>query len=300
MNQSKNSIHKTVLLQPALDYLDIKPGNWYIDATLGGAGHTVEILKKGGHVLGIDQDQTAIERAGRFLSQACPGAQFQLAHASFEQLDQIIAKLDSDQKFSGILFDLGISSDQLDTPHRGFSFQGDDSLDMRMDTASPKTAADLVNTLTQKQLELMLRQLGDEPKAKAIARKIVDTRDETPITSTKQLAELISQIYSSSKPPKIHPATKTFQALRIAVNRELDQLISVLPQAWNALDLKGRLVVISFHSGEDRIVKHFLRYHEQQGNGQILTTKPVTASDQEIARNSRSRSAKLRAIQKIK
>jgi len=303
MNQYQ---HRSVLLEEAIDFLNVKPEGIYLDATLGDGGHTQALLKKGAKVIAIDQDPEAISRAHDRLKATCPGINIKLdtglpvtamessdcliVRANFAQLAEVI-KL----KFNGILFDLGVSTVQILKPERGFTFQSDGPLDMRMDPELAVTAADLLQALSQKELTRLIMELGDEPYAAKIAKKIAITRQRTPIVSTFQLAELISRIKPHGK---IHPATKTFQALRMAVNQERDSLRNALPAATNLLKKDGRLVIISFHSGEDRIVKHYLKEAADRQELQILTSKPIKPNELEINNNPRARSAKLRAAQK--
>lgn len=296
--------HRAVLLQKAIHYLNIQKGEKYIDATVGGGGHAELILKKGGDILGIDYDPEAIEAAREHLSQACPSRRssltlevgtnvfWLLTQGNFADLCQIAQKHGFTQ-VAGILFDLGVSSYQLDHPERGFSFSSEGVLDMRMDPSLKVMAADLINGLKKGELNELFFKLGQERHSRRLAEAIVNARQIKPIKTTKQLADLI--VKEKSRQRKIHPATQVFQALRIAVNDELNNLKKALPEAVELLKPKGRLVVISFHSGEDRIVKHFFK----QENLAVLTKKPVRPDDLEIKENPRSRSAKLRAAQKI-
>ena len=300
--------HQPVLLKEIINYLTPKQGEQYIDATVGGGGHAEAILKHGTDILGLDTDPEAIKAARGCLSSACPVSRsgqstsrdldtpWQLAQVNFVHLKETAEKYGFNQ-VAGILFDLGVSSHQLKTASRGFSFNQDGPLDMRMGPEFAVTAADLVNGLGQKELKQLFIKLGDESGAGWIARAIVEARKRKPITSTGQLAQIVVQAKKGGS-GKIHPATKVFQALRIAVNDELNSLKEVLPQAWELLKPKGRLLVISFHSGEDRIVKNFFRDKEKERKGRILTKKPIQPTDQEIKENPRSRSAKLRVIEK--
>ena len=298
--------HQPVLLKEALEYLQVKPGAIYLDATLGDGGHTQAILEKGASVIAIDQDPQALERASARLQSACPDINIKLdvklpvtqveaktcllIRSNFANLDQLV-----NLPVDGILFDLGVSTLQILMPQRGFTFQSEGPLDMRMDPDLGVTAADLLMALSQKELTRLLFELGDETFAAKIARKIVKVRQRTPIVTTTQLADLVARI----KPhDKIHPATKTFQALRMAVNQERYSLIEALPQALRLLKKQGRLVIISFHSGEDRLVKHFLKEQAESNNLEILTSKPVKPTVLEINQNHKARSAKLRAAAK--
>ena len=242
------TFHNPVLLQTACDFLAIIPGGYYIDCTLGGGGHTVEIIRRGGRVLGLDQDPEALK--------ACPDLdELTKVQTNFIHLAEIVTQYQW-QPVAGILFDLGMSQHQVEQASRGFSFQKDGPLDMRMDPALANTAATLVNQLTVDQLTKILRDFGEIPVAKSLAAKIVAAR---PLTATNQLANIAGPKWSR----------QVFQALRITVNDELGALETVLPQAREVLAPGGRLVIISFHSLEDRIVKHYFK------DWQSLTPKPV-------------------------
>lgn len=269
--------HNPVLLQPSLHYLAIRPGKKYIDATLGAGGHAKAIIEAGGVVLGLDQDQDAIN--------ACPDLdRLTKVQTNFSRLAKV-AKAHGFMPVSGMLFDLGVSSWQIDTDSRGFSFSKEGPLDMRMDQTSGMTAATLVNQLPVKQLSSLFADFGEIPAARSLAVKIVANR---PVTTTTQLARLTG-IWTR----------QAFQALRIAVNDELGSLSSGLDQALDLLESRGRVVVIAFHSLEDRIVKDKFRAWQQSGKGAVITPKPVTADETERAENSRSYSAKLRAFEKL-
>ena len=291
--------HQPVLLNQTLQLLQVKPDQWYLDATLGAGGHTSKILQSGGQVVAIDQDQTAILRAQEQLSDWLAQGRLKLLHGSFGQLQDLVAQSQVKQ-FAGILFDLGISSLQLDNPERGFSFLKRGPLDMRMDQTQSLTAAEIMNHYSETRLARLFAQLADEPKAKAIAKEIVHSRQSQPVLYTDQLAEIVARVYHHQR--KVHgrhPATKVFMALRMEVNHELDQLIAALPVAWQVLAPRGRLAVISFHSGEDRIVKRFFQHQARVQPAKLITPKPVVPSEDEIALNPRSRSAKLRVIEKL-
>jgi 16S rRNA (cytosine1402-N4)-methyltransferase len=292
--------HQPVLAAEAMEYLAVKPKEKYIDATIGGGGHTKLILEKGGLVLGIDRDPEAINYLKNSLGD---NSNLTLVRANFDNL-KTIAVDHGFTKVSGILFDFGTSSHQLDTPSRGFSFQYDAPLDMRMEPDLAVTAKDLVNALGRKELYALFTRFSQEKRARAIAAAIVSARSEQPITTTKQLADIVVKVYTGRKgdhfhhPGKIHPATKVFQALRIAVNDELNAIKAALPQAVEILKPTGRLVTISFHQGEDRIVKQFFKTNQHK-TLITLTKKPLTPNLSEKARNPRARSAKLRAAEKI-
>ncbi len=283
--------HTPVLLKEVIDLLAIKKGKLYIDATVGGGGHAIEICKRGGKVLGLDCDQEAIRSAEGNLKRFCPRAKFKLVKGNFANLKKIFNKYGK-EKPAGIMFDLGVSSYQLDKKDRGFSFQSNETLDMRMDLNLKLTAKDLVNKLSKEEIYEILAKLGGEKQALSIAEAIVRSRREQPIETTGQLIDIILKI---KKPGgKINPATKVFQALRIAVNKENENLKTALPQTIDILEKGGRLAVISFHEGEDRIVKRFLQDMEKEGKIEILTKKPKRPSFEEVSQNRRSRSAKLR------
>jgi 16S rRNA (cytosine1402-N4)-methyltransferase len=296
--------HVPVLLKLAIEFLAVRRGGTYIDATLGLGGHSWEIAKRlgpKGHLIGVDKDPAALERARERLTNPPPEMasewpKVELVHASFADVAQHVAPASAD----GLLADLGVSSMQLENAARGFSFQADGPLDMRMDTHSGPTAEQVVNRYDERELADAIYEFGEERRSRRIARAIVRAR---PIHTTAQLADVIS---AAARPMnqaerRIHPATKTFQALRILVNRELEDLQKLLSTGAAPQVLKpgGRLVVISFHSLEDRIVKDALRDGAHAGVYRVLTKKPVTADDEEVDRNPRSRSAKLRAAERI-
>ncbi len=291
--------HVPVLLQIAIDFLNVRRGGTYIDATVGLAGHSCEIAKllgAPGHLIGFDKDPAALERA-RVNLQPPPGRegdwpQVESIHASFSEVGERFAAGSID----GLLADVGVSSLQLNDPERGFSFQAEGPLDMRMNPLSERTAEQVVNHMGEKELADVIYEFGEERRSRRIARAIVRAR---PIRSTAHLAGVVSAAARSMKSHGIHPATLTFQALRIFVNRELDDLRELLEAAPGLLKPGGRLVMISFHSLEDRIVKDALRDGAKARFYEVLTKKPVTAVNEEIYRNPRSRSAKLRAAERI-
>lgn len=300
-----SNYHIPVLLDEAISFLDVKKGAWYIDCNLGGGGHTREILARGGRVLGIDLDQEAIQETasslglGRIKANSFVSDRLILHKGNFADLSQITS---SYKLFAvaGVLFDLGVSSHQVDKKERGFSFNQDSILDMRMDqTAKTPLAADLVNGLYERELAELFLRLGEERFAKQIARKIVLERQKAPITTADQLAKIILTVRKRGKSDRTHPATRVFQALRMAVNDELGNLQKALPNAYHVLSPGGRLVVISFHSLEDRMVKDFFSLLVKSGKGFLLTPKPLVPSENEIKNNPRSRSGKLRAFSKL-
>ncbi len=293
--------HVPVLLKEAIDFLHVRRGGTYIDATVGLGGHSYEIAKRlgaPGHLIGLDKDPAALEIARKkrlvWRRSERDFPEITLLNRSFAE----IAKGHKVGTVGGILADIGVSSLQLDNAARGFSFQAEGPLDMRMDPRSERTAEQVVNHLDERQLADVIYEFGEERRSRRIARAICRSR---PIRTTAQLAEIVS---AAARPMnqaerRIHPATKTFQALRIFVNRELDDLKALLEAAPRILKPGGRVVVISFHSLEDRIVKDAFREGAQAGYFSLLTKKPVTATEEESDRNPRARSAKLRAAEKV-
>lgn len=292
--------HIPVMPKEVISYLNIKPESWFVDCTLGGGGHTEEILALGGKVLGIDLDPEALaEVAGRHHADIGQKTENLILYQSnFADLKDVVDKFNL-RPVVGILLDLGVSSHQLETAERGFSFNVDAPLDMRMNPKLQVTAADLVNGLHEKELTELFQKFGEENFAKPIARKIIEQRQGQPIKTTNQLAQIILSIRHRSDSDRTHPATRVFQALRIAVNDELNSLKTVLPQALDILTPGGRLVVISFHSLEDRIVKDFFKNEHKNGTLTIITQKPITPTQEEVDFNPRSRSGKLRAVEKL-
>lgn len=292
-----NNYHKPVLLQKTIDLLQVKPGQKYIDATLGGGGHTGKILDALGVVLGIDQDQDAIDH----VSQNINNKNLVLAKGNFVNLEEI-AHSKGFKKVLGILFDLGVSSHQIDTPKRGFSFLTNGPLDMRMDKDSSLTAEYLVNVLGKGELYELFNRLGQESHANAISGAISSARRVKAIKTTDELLEVIGKAHGYREElsdfDKNKIGQKVFQALRIAVNNELENLEKALPQAVRLLEKGGRIVVISFHSLEDRIVKNTFKEFKRQGLGEIITEKPIEPDALEIKENSRSRSSKLRVFER--
>ncbi len=289
--------HVPVLLKEAIDFLAVRRGGTYIDATVGLGGHSLEIagrLGAAGHLMALDKDPAALNVATGVLPRPAQSdwPAITLLHRSF-------AELANDQRpttVDGILADLGMSSLQLNNAARGFSFQAEGPLDMRMDPHSELTADQVVNQMDEVTLANLIYEFGEERRSRRIARAIVRSR---PILTTAQLAAVISAAARPMKPERIHPATRTFQALRIFVNRELDDLRGLLEAAPQILKPGGRLVIISFHSLEDRMVKDAMREGAKLGHYKLLTKKPVTPSKEEIDRNPRARSAKLRAAKKV-
>ncbi|HZP77277.1 MAG TPA: 16S rRNA (cytosine(1402)-N(4))-methyltransferase RsmH [Pseudolabrys sp.] len=300
--------HIPVLGAPVAEFLNLHDDGIYVDATFGAGGYTRAMLARAAcRVIGIDRDQSAIAR-GFDLVEASAG-RLTLIEDRFSNLETVAHSCGVDA-IDGIVFDLGVSSMQLDQPERGFSFRFDGPLDMRMDKAGP-SAADLVAQVSERDLASIIAMLGEERHARAVARAIVRTRSEAPIRSTRALADIVARVVRS-KPGDIHPATRTFQALRIFINDELGEIAAALGAAERLLKSNGRLVVVSFHSLEDRIVKTFLNERSRVGGGSrhrpevvrpqpsfsVLTKRPIVADADEIACNPRARSAKLRAAQR--
>jgi 16S rRNA (cytosine1402-N4)-methyltransferase len=296
--------HIPVLGREAVDFLKPEQNKRYIDATLGAGGYTKLLLAAGSRVVGLDRDRTAIALGAGLVEQA--GGRLELIEANFSELADFAG-----EPVDGVVFDLGVSSMQLDRAERGFSFRNDGPLDMRMghDGAS---AADLVAKASERDLADIIFQLGEERQSRAVARAIVKARGAAPIVTTRQLADIVASVVRH-KPTDIHPATRTFQALRMFINDELGELLSGLAAAERALKPGGRLAVVSFHSLEDRIVKSFLNDRSATGAGSrhrpevqkadptfnVLTRRVVTPGEDEIANNPRARSAKLRAAERM-
>lgn len=296
----RQPVHEPVLLSQTLQVLELQAGLVVVDGTVGAAGHAVEIAKAigpSGHLVGLDRDEEILAVAQVALAEARAtgsAAQFSLHHSPHARLREVLAEV-GQPRCDRVLLDLGVSSLQLDRPERGFSFMADGPLDMRMDAAAPETAADWIASVGERQLADTIYQLGEERHSRRIARRIVEARRRTPIVRTGQLADLVVQaLPPAARHGRIHPATRTFQAIRMAVNDELGELERGLQAALDSLVPGGRLAVISFHSLEDRVVKHFLRQH-----GQVVTKKPIVATPVETRRNPRSRSAKLRCAIKV-
>lgn len=305
--------HITVLLNEAVDALVQDPNGFYIDGTFGRGGHSALVLAKlgsQGHLMGIDKDLEAIACAGqRFADEP----RFDIAHGSFAQLETFVAARDKAGQVDGVLLDLGVSSPQLDDPARGFSFQSDGPLDMRMDTTRGESAAQWLAHAPEAEIADVIFTYGEDKFGRRMARAIVKAREEAPITTTAQLAKIIADANPAWEKGK-HPATRAFQAIRIHINQELNDLEACLEQSLDALKVGGRLVIISFHSLEDRIVKRFIRKHVK-GDDHLPPGVPVTqdmlkqrlkaegkmikASLDEVNENPRSRSAVMRVATKI-
>jgi 16S rRNA (cytosine1402-N4)-methyltransferase len=291
--------HQPVMLTQAVDGLSVKTGEWYLDATFGQGGHTQEILNRGGKVLATDWDQAAVEAGKTRFATELKAGQLLIARENFTRIAELVeSSLDAQtaNSIQGILFDFGTSTQQLKSSERGFSFDGDGPLDMRMDDRLGVQAKDLLALVPPKQLAQLFFDFGGEKEARKIAQAI--KRSPTPITTVESLNRLIVAI-KGQRQGKLHPATKVFQSLRIAVNSELDNIQQALPSALKTLAKGGRLVTIAFHEGEDRIVKNSFREWEEQQLGQRITKKALIPSAVELRDNPRARSAKLRIFEKL-
>lgn len=300
-----STYHIPVMLGEVIESLSIKPGHWYIDCNLGGGGHTKGILESGGRVIGIDLDPDAIEQVANEYNLTIEDKADHLEawsdnlilyQSNFANIDQVISKIN--KPISGILYDLGVSTHQLETSERGFSFNLSGPLDMRMNPNQPISAKELVNGLYENELADLFWKLGEERFSRPIAKKIVEARTKHPIETADQLAQIVLMVRRRTPNDRTHPATRVFQALRIAVNDELNALSESLPKALEILQPQGRLAVISFHSLEDRIVKNFFRDWANEGKVKLLIDKPIEPTEAEINQNPRSRSGKLRVVEK--
>ncbi len=303
--------HYTVLKEESVELLDIKENGVYVDCTLGGAGHTRLILERlvGGRVIGIDRDDAALENARQLISDS----RFTAVKSNFSEIDTVLAG-EGIEKVDGVLMDLGVSSYQLDTVDRGFSYSVEAPLDMRMDTSSGITAADVINGYTEARLADIMWQYGEERLSRHIARAIVQTREQEPYTTTKQLYDTVFGAVRGSKTDKLSSVKRVFQAVRIEVNAELSSITEALEKAAGLVNKGGRIVVISFHSLEDRIVKNAFSNLAtgctcpkdfpicvcgKKPQFKIITRKPMLPGEKELGENSRSHSAKLRAAEKL-
>ncbi|MGQ9507807.1 MAG: 16S rRNA (cytosine(1402)-N(4))-methyltransferase RsmH [Thermodesulfobacteriota bacterium] len=293
-------IHIPVMVEEVMEYLRCEPRGVYVDATLGEGGHAEEILKRSaphGILIGIEWDEEAIEEAKRKLEPY--GRRVRIFRENFIHLQELLRE-EKIEEVDGILLDLGLSSLQLEKAERGFSFQKEGPLDMRMDRRTQQTATDLVNHLSIAELEKMLKEFGEERWAKRIARAIVMEREKEPIRTTQALRKVVHQVIPKRfHSRRIDPATKTFQALRIKLNKELENLKRILDSGWQVLRGGGRFVVLSFHSLEDRMVKEAFGRLEKEGRMRILTPKPISPTLSERIENPRSRSAKLRCAERL-
>ncbi len=314
MEEKLEFVHKSVLLNETVDSLSIKPNGIYIDGTLGGGGHAYEVCKRlgeHGRFIGIDQDAEAIEAAGLRLAEF--GDKVTIVRSNYVDIDNILKSLNI-SKVNGIMLDLGVSSHQLDTVERGFSYKENAPLDMRMDVRNPMTAKDIVNNYSEMELYRVIRDYGEDKFAKNIAKHIVNARKEKEIETTYELNDIIK----AAIPMKMrvnggHPAKKTFQAIRIELNKELEVLNNSIDKMIDLLDDGGRLSIITFHSLEDRIVKTRFRNNEnpcicppdfpvcvcgKKSKGKVITRKPIVPSEQEIIENKRAKSSKLRVFER--
>lgn len=307
--------HKSVLLNETIDALDIKPDGVYVDGTLGGGGHSYEICKRlgeKGRLIGIDQDTDAIEAASKRLEEFKD--KITLVHSNYNNIKAVLDNLGID-KVDGIVLDLGVSSYQLDNPERGFTYREDVPLDMRMDKSSSITARDIINDYSEMELFRVIKNYGEEQFAKNIAKHIVRARSEQPIETTGQLNEIIkAAIPAKMREHGGHPSKKTYQAIRIELNHELEVLENSLDTMIGLLNPKGRLAIITFHSLEDRIVKNIFKKNMnpctcppdfpvcvcgKKPTGKTVTGKPIVPSDEELEENKRAKSSKLRAFEKF-
>lgn len=292
-----NYYHKSVLLEESIEALNVESGNKYIDATFGGGGHASLILKNGGFVLGIDQDQDAITAASEKYADEIKKVILTLARGNFRRIDEFAKSFG---KVNGIIFDLGLSSHQIDNPSRGFSYIKSGPLDMRMDQGLGVKASDLVNALGKQELVELFRNYGEETNANKIADMIIKRRKITPFQTTDDLTLTLATVYGFRTINDFARATagkRVFQALRIAINDEIGSIEESLPKALSLLESGGRIVVITFHSLEDRIVKKMFLMFEDKGYGRVITKKPILPTEEEIIENGRSKSAKLRIFE---
>ena len=305
--------HKSVLLNEAIEYLNIKEDGIYVDATLGFAGHSSKILKKAknGFLIAFDKDVSAIEYSRSKLSTI--GDNFKIFNTGFINIKEKV--LEETTKVDGILFDIGVSSVEIDESSRGFSYMQNGPLDMRMDQNSNLTAESIINNYSQEELIKIFREYGEEKHSNKIAKRIIEEREKKPIKETSQLVEIIDKCYPYKEKRHSHPAKKVFQALRIEVNNELEELKVALKSSLDLLNVGGRLVVITFHSLEDRICKNIFKENtmvnpvvkgmpniplDMLPDFKLITNKPVIPLDEEINNNPRSKSAKLRVIERVK
>lgn len=298
INLTNDLPHEPVMVEEVLHYLQPQSGQIILDCTVGSGGHAEKIMDKikpNGLLIGIDKDLEILQIAKRHLSAV--GNFFKLYHADYSDVDEVLSQAGIDKVY-GILLDLGVSSLQFDQAARGFSFSKEGPLDMRMDQTKGLTARDLIQRTSELKLEELLKKYGEERWSRRVAKAIIKEEKRVGITSTKQLADVIERVVPRGK-SKIHPATRVFQALRIAVNRELESLENFLDKIHNYMVIGARIVIISFHSLEDRIVKNTFREKANQKIFKILTKRPILPSNAEIEKNIRCRSAKLRSAERI-
>ena len=285
--------HQPVLLAEAINGLHLKTGNWYIDATFGRGGHTRVMLEQGAKVVALDHDAEAIEFGQQKFASEIEQGKLILKRESFNQIGQVVKQELKNEPVNGILFDLGTSVDQLKFSNRGFSFETDSELDMRMDDRLGVKAKDILNLVDERQLAELFHNYGGEEQAKAVAKRVAEMRKKKLFETTNDLVKVIDQV-KGGKRGHLNPATKVFQALRIAVNSEFDQLQQALSQIPDLIAKDGRIVIISFHEGEDRIIKQQFLTWEVMKKGERETKKPMTPGEAELEQNPRARSAKLR------
>jgi 16S rRNA (cytosine1402-N4)-methyltransferase len=290
--------HEPVMVAEVLEQIQPSRGGVFVDCTVGLGGHSRALLEAGAdRVLGLDRDLDALAIAREALAPF--GDRVELVHADYRELDRVLGERGV-EKAGGVLADLGVSSMQFDAEGRGFSFRRDEALDMRMDQSRGPSVADLLRDVEETELADVIYRFGEERASRRVARAIVHARGESPIETTGRLAAIVRRAVPHKGHQRIDPATRTFQALRIWVNRELDGLDAFLQHAAERLRAGARLAIITFHSLEDRIVKHTFRAMEKAGGGlRILTKRPLVPADEEVARNPRARSAKLRAIERL-
>ncbi|MBL8059376.1 MAG: 16S rRNA (cytosine(1402)-N(4))-methyltransferase RsmH [Chthonomonas sp.] len=282
--------HEPVMLSEVLEVLAIQPGDFAVDGTLGLAGHAKEMAKAGASILGVDWDESMLADAKKEL----PGAEF--AHADYREIPTILGERRAD----AILLDLGLNSAQIDDPERGISFMQEGPLDMRMDRSRGESASSFLNRASEDQIEKVIREYGEERWSRRIAKVIVERRRENPLRTTQDLVDCVhAAVPVAARDKRIHPATRTYQGVRIAVNRELEDLETALIEIAKCLKVGGRMVVLSYHSLEDRAVKRAFRELAQDGEFEDLFRKPLEPSEEEVARNRRGRSAKLRAVRRM-
>jgi 16S rRNA (cytosine1402-N4)-methyltransferase len=298
MNEQEN--HVAVLLEEAVSALHVEPGNWYIDGTFGRGGHTAAILQKGGKVIAFDVDAEAIQFGQEKFAQEIEQGNLILVRENFDKLNQVVERLRAEKKvdaITGVLFDFGTSTNQLKNAERGFSFAGDGDLDMRMDDRLGVKAKDLLAVLSEKQLSDIFFLYGGEHEAKKIAKAIVEERKRKPLQTVFELRTLIER-KKREKRGHLNPATKIFQALRIAVNDELTSIEQVLSQALAQVKSGGNIVTIGFHEGEDRLAKYAFKEWEKQNMGKMVNKDVILPSEGELLKNTRARSAKMRIFEK--
>jgi 16S rRNA (cytosine1402-N4)-methyltransferase len=296
----RDTKHITVMLNEAVEYLQVKAGEWYVDGTFGRGGHTEKILSEGGKVIAFDFDQESIDRGQDKFAKEIKNGDLILVRENFDKLSAVVENNNKLGKISGVLFDFGTSTDQLMSIERGFSFENSNAdLDMRMDDRLGVKASDLLKVLTTKELTKIFQEFGGESKARGIAKNIerIKTNDINSLETVGALVKAVEKTYGPKR-GKIHPATKVFQALRIVVNDEINNIEKALPQALKVLKPAGRIVTIAFHEGEDRLAKQTFNQWEATGKGKKVTNKAIKPTEEELTKNPRSRSARLRSFER--